>query len=208
MWAASPGYLFLSNHANTRHLFLSIPAKSRQHREAACCQCTRVLERLLSPPPSLSCCSDAQWRHSATEPLFMSSTAQKVCVNTSKGEHQVVTSNNLVVTQLYPPLKHNRVQDAAEVLPHNTAQQYAREGLQTASHRDTPLIKNLANSTYTRYLCGTGATGGAWAPWPPWHNTSLCLHSMEQRDPLHWLKPKTKVPPTESPAFVPSQEGF
>lgn len=55
--------------------------------------------------------------------------AQKVCVNTSDGELQVVPSNDLTMTRLYPSPKHRRVRDVAEPLPCNTAQQHARETL-------------------------------------------------------------------------------
>lgn len=116
-WTACSGHLFPSICANTGHFFLSIPANSRQRREAACCRLTRVLERRLSSSLSPPCCGDAQQCHSAAEPLFMSSTAQKACVNTTEGESQVVTSNDLTVTWLYPSPKHSRLWDAAATPP-------------------------------------------------------------------------------------------
>lgn len=44
-------------------------------------------------------------------------------------------------------------------------------------------------------------------PRPQWHGTFLCLHPEKQRGSVHWLKPKTKVPPTEPAASMSSRGG-
>lgn len=205
MWAACSGHLFLSVHANTGHLIPSIPANSGQCWEAACHQLAHVLERLLSSLPSPSRRGDAQRRHSATKPLFMSSTAQKACVNTSEGEHQVVTSNSLVATQLYLSPKHSRARDVAELLLHNTPKQYPREILQITSHGDAPLIKKYG----PLYPCKvTPWCRGEWRSQGDKAAVARHIPKEEWRGPLHWLKPKTKVPPTESRVSVSSREGF
>lgn len=118
-----------------------VHANSGQHREAACHQLVQVLERLLFPAPSPSCHGDAQWHHSATELLLVSSAAQKTSMSRSEAESRAVTSDDLVVTQLYPSPGRSCVQDVVELLPHNTAQQYAGEILRIPSHGNTPLVK-------------------------------------------------------------------
>jgi len=97
-------------------------------------------------------------------------------------------------------------QNSSPVTPHNSTQETFYK-LQAAG--------TLPSSTKNGQLCLHKV--------PPWHRgerrslgakatvaqcTSLCLRPEEQRGPLHWLKPKTKVPPTESTAFLSSQEGF
>lgn len=59
------------------------PCKQRAAPGSCLSQLVQELERLLLPSPTPSHCNGAQWHHSATELLLVSSAAQKASLSTS-----------------------------------------------------------------------------------------------------------------------------
>lgn len=136
-----------------------------------------------------------QKHHSAVESLFVSSIAQNTNVKKKRAKSTFRQPPNDTAVPITERTMSRMWRSYSSIMLHNSRQE------KLCTLQDTETLLSLKRQTYlhkTPSWCK-----GEWGPRPPQHGASLCLHPKKQI-----LKPKTKVPPTESTVLVSSHKGF